>query len=297
MQLHNLTTKHYTLLLVLAMLLWGGGWSALKILTADLDAHIIIFWRFFFMSLAFLPILYFLKEPLVLRKKSLPFVGASSVLNIAFMVFSFFGIKYGYAGGGSVIITTLTPLVSFILGVLFFGKRLSLKELFGLFLGVVGGAVMMQVNDLTLFMQPQNLYFLLCALSWAGVTLLAQYSQAHIHPVHYSFYIAVVATVVTFFYGYGDGLMLVFEQDSRFWVALIYLAVLGQSVATTIFFMASGVLGSEKTSAFMFLVPFFALLSAYVVLNEDIMLHIVVGGLLSSVAIFFINRKNDDKTS
>ena len=293
MQLKNLTTKHYTILLTLAMFLWGVGWSALKILTVELDADVIIFWRFFFMSLAFIPILYLLKKPLSLSKKSLLFVGASSVLNIAFMVFSFFGIKYGYAGGGSVIITTLTPLVTFLVGVLFFGTKLSSKEYFGLFLGLVGGAVMLQLNDLALFMQPQNLYFLLCALSWAGVTLLAQHSKEHIHPIHYSFYISVVATVVTFFYGYGDGLMLVFEQDSRFWIALIYLAVLGQTIATTIFFMASGVLGSEKTSAFMFLVPLFALISAYFVLDEEILLHIVVGGLFSIVAILFINYKKE----
>jgi len=85
--------------------------------------------------------------------------------------------------------------------------------------------------------------------------------------------------------------MLVFEQGWEFWVALLYLAVLGQSVATTIFFMASGKLGSQKTSSFMFLVPIFALLSAWLILNEPIELHIVVGGFISMLAVYFINKK------
>ena len=72
---------------------------------------------------------------------------------------------------------------------------------------------------------------------------------------------------------------------------MIYLALFGQTVATTIFFMASGVLGSAKTSSFMFLVPFFALLSAWLVLNEPIQMHIIIGGALSMIAVLFINKK------
>ena len=110
--------------------------------------------------------------------------------------------------------------------------------------------------------------------------------------MHYSFIISLLATIVSFFYGYDSNLLGVFEQDSRFWIALIYLAVLGQSVATTIFYIASGKLGSEKTSSYMFLVPLFALLSAYVLLDEPLVMHILVGGSISALAVFFINKKS-----
>ena len=82
-----------------------------------------------------------------------------------------------------------------------------------------------------------------------------------------------------------------FEQGWQFWLALIYLAILGQTVATTIFYMASGKLGSEKTSSFMFLVPIFALLSAWLVLDEPIQMHIVIGGIISMLAVVFINKR------
>lgn len=72
---------------------------------------------------------------------------------------------------------------------------------------------------------------------------------------------------------------------------MIYLAVLGQTVATTIFFTASGILGSEKTSSFMFLVPLFALLSAWIVLDEPVEIHIIIGGTISIIAILFVNKK------
>jgi len=277
--------------MLLAMLLWGGGWSALKILTYNLPMDIIIFWRFFLMSLAFLPILYFFKKPISLNANSLKYIVSSSVLNIAFMVFSFIGVKHGLAGAGSVIITTFSPIMTFILVAILFRKNLSKRQYFGLLLGLVGGYILLELNDLSLFLDGSNIYFLLCATIWAGVTILSQHSQKYIHPIHYSFFISLIATIASFIYAFDSDLMAVFSQGALFWVALIYLAVLGQTLATTIFFIASGKLGSQKTSSFMFLVPFFALLSAWLILDEPMQVHIILGGVISMIAVYFVNKK------
>jgi len=286
-----MNNKHFIYILIFAMLLWGAGWSALKILTAELSMEIIIFWRFFIMSLAFLPILYFLDKPLSLNIASIKYIVGSAILNIFFMVFAFIGVKNGLAGGGGVIITTLSPVMTFILVALLFKKRLQNIQYFGLLLGIIGGAIMLQINNLELFLNSSNIYFLLCAITWAGVTVLAQYSHKHIHPIHYSFIISVIATIVTFIYGINFELLSVFEQDKRFWVSLLYLAILGQTVATTIFFIASGKLGSETTSSFMFLVPLFALFIAWLILDEVMQIHIIIGGMFSIIAVWFVNYK------
>ena len=243
------------------------------------------------MSVSFLPILYFLKKPINLNRSNLKYIAGSSVLNIAFMVSSFYGIKYGLAGSGGVIITTMSPVMTFLLVAILFKSKLHKMQYLGLSIGVVGGAVMLQINDISLFLNGSNIYFLLCALIWAGVTLLSQHSHKHIHPVHYSFLISLAATIATFIYAHNSQLLSVFSQDSRFWMALIYLAVLGQSVATTIFFIASGKLGSEQTSSYMFLVPLFALFCAWFVLGEPIESHILLGGAISTFAILLINKK------
>jgi len=283
--------QHFTYLMILAMLFWGGGWSALKILTYTLPMDVIIFWRFFIMSLAFVPLLFYFKIPFTFSKHSLKYIAGSSVLNMAFMVSSFLGIKYGLAGAGSVIITSFSPVMTFLLVAIIFRKRLLNLQYFGLFLGLVGGYVLLQLNDLSLFLNGSNIYFLLCAIIWAGVTILSQHAQKHIHPIHYSFIISLVATFCSFLYAYDSELLVVFEQGVEFWSAMIYLGVLGQTVATTIFFVASGKLGSEKTSSFMFLVPVFALFFAWLILDEQMQIHIIIGGALSMLAVYFINRK------
>jgi len=278
----NIQEQHFAYLMVLAMLFWGGGWTALKILTYNLPMDVIIFWRFFLMSLAFVP------KP---NLAALKFIVGSSVLNIAFMVSSFMGIKYGYAGAGSVIITTFSPIMTFLLVAILFRNRLQTRQYFGLLLGLIGGYILLELNNFSLFLNSSNLYFLLCALIWAGVTLLSQHSQNHIHPIYYSFAISLIATTVTFFYAKDSDLLRVFYQGAQFWSAMIYLAVFGQTIATTIFFISSGRLGSEKTSSFMFLVPLFALFSAWLILDEPIQVHIIIGGAISMLAVYFINKR------
>lgn len=273
------------------MFLWGGGWSALKVLTYELPMDVIVFWRFFVMSISFIPILYFMKEPLHLNSAGAKFVVSSSVLNIAFMVSSFLGIKVGLATDAGVIITTLAPIMTFLLIAIIFKTKFNTSQYLGLFIGLAGGIIMLELDDINLFLNGSNIYFLLCAIIWAGITLLSQHSQRHVNPIHYSFYISVVATLASFLYALDSNLSVVFSQGMVFWIALIYLAVLGQTVATTIFFIASGKLGSEKTSSFMFLVPLFSLIIAWAILGENAQLHVVTGGIMSLVAVYFINKK------
>lgn len=290
MQMSDSTYKY---LLILSMILWGGGWSALKVLTPELSVEIIVFWRFFIMSLSFLPILLLFKTPIIINRSNLKYILGSSILNIAFMISSFFGIKYGLAGGGGVIITTLTPIMTFLLVALIFRKHLQKFQYIGIILGLVGATVMLELSSLEQFLNGSNIYFLLCAIIWAGVTLLSQYSHKHIHPIHYSFLISLIASVVSFIYAFSSGfdLMSVFEQKQKFWIALIYLSVFGQTIATTIYFMVSGKLGSEVTSSYMFLVPIFALIIAWLVLDESLQIHIIMGGIISLIAVYLINKR------
>ncbi len=289
--MQRLSEKHFTYLMILAMLFWGGGWSALKVLTYELPMDVIIFWRFFIMSLSFLPIIYFLKIPFVYKRASIKYVLGSSILNIAFMVSAFLGIKYGLAGAGSVIITSFSPVMTFLLVAIIFRKRLTNLQYFGLFLGLVGGYILLRLDDISLFLDGSNIYFLLCATIWAGVTLLSQHSQKYIHPIYYSFVISLVATLATLIYSYDSQLLHVFDQGVDFWIAMIYLGVFAQTMATTIFFVASGKIGSEKTSSFMFLVPVFSLFFAWLFLDEQMQTHIILGGVLSMIAVYFINKK------
>ena len=283
----------FTLLMIFAMLLWGGGWSALKISTESVGVEVLTFWRFTIMTIAFIPVLFFFKEPLKLPRKSLKYIAMSSILNILFMLFAYLGVKYSTAGSGGVIITILSPLFTFLLSLVILKHVHTKIQYIGLGIGLVGGIIMLDIQNIewSNFLYSGEPYFILAAITWAFITLASQRSHTHINPVHYSFFISAISTIILLILTLSHDISIVFEQDSRFWIALLYLGIFAQTVATTTFFVASGRLGSSRASSFMFLVPLFALVVSYLLLDEAIQMHIVLGGTISLIAVYFINKK------
>jgi drug/metabolite transporter (DMT)-like permease len=180
--------------------------------------------------------------------------------------------------------------MTFFLVSLLVKKMLPKEQIIGLLLGFIGGMVMLKLTSVYHLFNGAEIYFLLCALVWAVLTVISQRSHAVIHPVHYSFFIAIFASVILFFIALPYNIDAVFDEGIGFWGALLYLAVFGQTVATTIYFVASGKLGSSHASSYMFLVPVFALMSSWLLLGEPIELHILVGGALTLLGVYLINR-------
>jgi drug/metabolite transporter (DMT)-like permease len=134
-----------------------------------------------------------------------------------------------------------------------------------------------------------NLFYIAAALVWAALTLLGQHSHAHMDPIHFNFWLAVFAVPLTFAAALPYELGSVFAQDARFWAGLLFLAVMGQTVASTIYFVAAGKIGSARAGSYMFLVPLSALAASFLLLDERPSFWLIAGGTVSTAAVYFVN--------
>ncbi|WP_345973122.1 DMT family transporter [Sulfurimonas diazotrophicus] len=277
--------------IVLAMVLWGIGWPALKVVTdTDVPVETVTFLRFAIMAVSFLPILYWRRKPLRLNRRTLRFTIAAGALNVAFMYFAFWGVQTGSAGAGGVIITVASPILTALLALIVFHTRVSPTQLLGLGVGLFGGMLMLEVWHADL-LHSGNVFFIGSALVWAVLTLLGQQSHTEMEPIHFNFWLAVFAVPITLVPALPAGLGTVLHQDWTFWTGLLFLAIMGQTVASTIFFVASGKIGSAKAGSYMFLVPLTALVASFLLLGERPSFWLVAGGAVSTAAVYFINAR------
>jgi membrane-associated phospholipid phosphatase len=77
-----------------------------------------------------------------------------------------------------------------------------------------------------------------------------------------------------------------------YWFNILYLGVISNAFATTVYFYAVSKLGSARASSYIFIVPATALLMASVYLHEPVKMTTVTGGLIALIAVAMLRGKN-----
>ncbi len=279
------------ILMFFAMIGWGETWISAKILGRYLDAQELIFWRFFFTSLGLLPILIYLKISFKITKWNLFLAIISAILLALYNNFFFLGTKYGLASFGGVVVTTMIPIVTFVLVSILSKKVFQMKEWIGLFLGATGVLVILKIwqFDLNAIFTNANLYFLIATILWPLLTLTSA-KQKDISPLSFSFYMFFFTTLIDLFF-INFKLTNIMQFDLIFWNNLLLLSLYGTTFATTVYFIAVTQIGSKQASSFFFLVPSSAIIFSFFFLNETIEMSLLIGGILTLIAVNILNKR------
>jgi drug/metabolite transporter (DMT)-like permease len=278
-------------LVVVSMIIWGGSWVSGKVIADVLPAETLTFWRFLINLVSFVPILVLLRQPIKLNRSASVYILLGSVCMGLYLYLFFKGLTYGFAGVGGVMVSTMVPLATFIFSVILLKQKLVRKDYIGLALGLIGGCILLEIWSLdwnNLFISG-NIYFLLCAVLWALLTICSQKAAEWVSPLVFSFFVYAFCSVLYFFLALPKEILGVFKQGSFFWLNMLYLAIISSTLATTVYFFASSRLSSYKASSFVFLVPFSALMLSWIFLGEVPKISTITGGLTALVAVYLIN--------
>ena len=81
------------------------------------------------------------------------------------------------------------------------------------------------------------------------------------------------------------------EYDFKFFINFFFVSMGAMSFGTSVYMYYTPILGPSKASIFIFSVPFLAISMANFFLNEPFTLNVVIGGILSLLAIYIVNKK------
>jgi drug/metabolite transporter (DMT)-like permease len=272
------------------MFSWGLSWTNGKILGEYGNTDIIIVWRFFFASIFFFPYLLYTRNPLLPNRKSIPHILINSFLIIGYNIFYFAGTKIGYAGAGGVLVTTLNPILTTILMMFFFDKKISINEQFGLFFGIIGGVIIIQVWKDNSFLQSGNIFFILASLCWVLVTINTYVSRNKINFTTYSFWSFLFGFIFYLPFTRGQNIFIIFNYDYIFWLNFLIISFGAMAFGQSIYFNATAILGAKKASSFILMVPISAIIFAILILEEPVIGTTIFGGFLGLYAIYLINK-------
>ena len=289
-----MTTQNKTIfyiLMTIAMLAWGASWVHAKVLSAYINEYELIFLRNIFTVLAMIPFLFFSKKSLKINFKSFLLAIGVSIVMILYLKFYFLGTKFGTASLGGALVTTLVPINTFILMALFFDRKIEKKDKFALILGAIGVMTILNIWSFSIeeIFTQHNLYFIVASILWPILTILSS-KATKVSPIIFSFYVYVIMIILVLLLFVDVNQIQYKTYDSIFWINIISLGVFSTSFATTIYFVGVEKLGTNEVSSFIFLVPFFAITLSIIFLKEEVHLSIIVGTILTLIAVKILNN-------
>lgn len=287
--------KHFLLFgIVISMLIWGISWPSAKVLSQYGQPHEIAFIRFIFTFLGVLVLLKSIRQKIFISRKGIPSLLIASVLMAGYSLLFFTGIKKGMPGAGGVLVTTTTPLVTFVLAVLLSKRKLALKEIIGLFIGLLAGCFLLSIwNRYDKIFDSGNIFFLGSTVVWALLSRYTSSSYQYGSPLSFSLWIYFCCIfILLLFVNLSSILSILQKGDFTFWFNMIFNAVINTGMATTFYFYGTSKLGAEKTSSFIYIVPFAAAISSFLFIQEMIQWNTIVGGLFGILSVWIINKKS-----
>lgn len=285
---------HFLLIgIVISMMIWGISWPSAKVLSRYGGPLEIALIRFVFTFLGVFVLLKAIRVKIFIQRAGIPSLLGASVLMAGYSLLFFSGILHGMPGAGGVLVTTTTPLVAFLLAVLFSGRKLIGREYLGLGIGLCAGFFLLSLwNRWSHVFESGNLYFLGSTVVWGFLSRFTGQSHRFGSPLAFSLWIYFFCILILGTLAPCTKVWRIVQHgDALFWFNMIFNAVINTGLATTFYFYGTSKLGPEKTSSFIYIVPFAAALSSLFFIGETLQWNTIVGGLLAILSVYIINRK------
>jgi len=289
------------LIMVLPPLFWAGNFVVGRAVVSDQVAPITLsFWRWLLAMLILLP---FAIKPMWQQRKIIKAhfgkILFLAILSIsAFNSLAYIALQYTTATNATLLNSFIPIFILVIMG-LFFKEKISNKQIFGVFVSLMGVFVILTRLDLeiikALSINKGDLWMLVAALDWALYSIFLKYLRPEgLSPLPFLGIMVIIGTLVLI------PLLLInpFNEAPIIWndgmiKALAYIAIFPSIFAYLAWNYGMQKLGAATGGQFIHLMPLFGALMAVVFLKESIQLYHLLGGACIALGLWLsINLKN-----
>lgn len=276
-------------LLLLQMILWGSAYPMIKLGLTGFGAPHLTLLRHLVAAAAFVPLLLALGGRLRPKRADLPYFFLVGLLGYTIYHLA---LNYGEvrvsAGAASLIIAT-APAITALLAVLLTGERLAPLGWAGSAVSFLG-VVLVVIGDAGsgLSFNAWAWLIVLAAVAASFYTVLQKPLFKKYKPIEVAAFATWAGTVPLLVFSPGlTGAVVAAPWDAL--AATVYIGIFPSAVAYTIYAFALSRAKVTTVTAFLYLVPVFGLLSAWLLLGEVPGTVTVLGGAVAICGIVMVN--------
>ena len=292
----HLTATHAYLMLVFTQLLWASALIVARGVHDALPPVAFSFWRWVAAVIIMAPIaIPLLRKNWSSLQTKLPkmfALGCFLALGSTGLVWA---VQFTTATNASLVAAS-QPIITAIVAWLILRERLNLMQLTGVISALVGIVLMvarMQLQVvLNLSFNPGDAIMLASVLFYAFYTINLHRWLSGTHPLLMLFVAAVAGSLVLIPCAIAEAYYV--GAPAINWVtvsAILFMAVVPTIIATTMWNASIGVVGPNKATIFLNLLPVFGILFGVVLLNEQLYRYHIIGGILVCIGISLMVKR------
>ncbi len=287
--------------LTLTIFFWAINTVIAKAVVMEIKPMALSFYRWL---LAFIFILPFavphLKKDIILIRQNLGILFILSIPSVtAYNSLVYFGAQYTSATNISLVVATMPVMTILFAWVMNREKPFALQA-FGIMISIIGVLIIISQGSWqvlsTLSLNPGDLLIVLSIASWSFYSVLLKKNQINISPIS-------LLTVLIFFgvlcilpfYVWEFSVFQGFELKITTVIMFLYLGVFPSIVSYLCWNFGVKTAGASIASVFMYLLPVFTSIIAYLFLNENLFLYHFAGGLLILFGLIMSSLKHNGK--
>lgn len=280
-----------------AGLIWSTSFLWIKIALQEVGPFMLVAFRASFASLGMLTIILFSNHQILKWEKVKPWLGFFIIIGIINVVFPFVLISWGeqfIPSGIASVLNSTTPLFTILMVTFFLREdRLTWGKAIGLVLGF-SGVVILFIPELR-NSQIENVLGLVAVLAASACYALSGILiKKKVHGLESELQVLLqftFAAIVVWLLTTTFEKPVVLPQLSLTWIALVWLGILGSSVASYFYFRLLHSAGPTSASTVTYVPPLVGLLLGAIFLGEPLGWQSLAGGVLIVAGIMLVNRQ------
>ena len=287
--------------LIGAMFMWGGTWIAGRIVAQELVAPLAAPAVRFLLAGIVLAGFALVTEGRVPRPQSGAEWGIVSGLAITgiflYALCFFYGLKHITAGRGALVVA-LNPVVVALAAWFLGQERMTPAKGAGVAIALAGCLTVIGNGDPFALVHGAvgigEWLIIGCVLCWTAYTFIGRRATQTLSPLGATLWASLLGALLLGVTALIQGGTDLREWSAAVWASVVFLAIGGTALGFTWF--ADGVkrLGAARASAFVNLVPVFAVLQAAVLLDERLGFAVLGGGLLVIAGVWLTTHPSEN---
>jgi drug/metabolite transporter (DMT)-like permease len=274
------------LYLIIATLCWGGNAVAGKLAVGHISPMMLTFWRWFLAVV----IIFAISVPQLVKdwpvaRKHLPILFFYGVVGYTtFNATLYTALKYTTAINVTIEQAAI-PMLIFFINFIFFRMKVSLAQIGGFSLTLIGVALTASHGDIASLLQLTLNYgdalMIIALVAYAVYTVSLRWKP----PIHWRslmalpalFALLTIVPLLLWELSSGDAIW----PDGRGWIIATYTAVFASLVAQILYIFGVERIGANRAGLFINLVPVFGTLLSVVIIGEDLQLFHIAALVLA----------------